>query len=73
MGLHDLTFYDLINRNAVAFGKKVAWLEAEDTRTLSFSKFKEQVDRLACGLQKQGVGKSNRIGSAPFPPTLGGG
>jgi len=62
MGLHDLTFYDLIRRNAVAFRRRQAWLDAEDVRTLTFSEFKEQVDRLACGLQKQGVGKSDRIG-----------
>jgi len=62
MGLHDLTFYDVINRNAVAFRRRQAWLDAEDTKTLTFSELKEQVDRLACGLQKQGVGKSDRIG-----------
>jgi len=62
MGLHDLTFYDLIRRNAMAFRRRQAWLDAEDVRTLTFSEFKEQVDRLACGLQKQGVGKSDRIG-----------
>jgi long-chain acyl-CoA synthetase len=62
MGLHDLTFYDLISRNAVAFRRRQAWLDAEDDRTLSFSEFKEQVDRLAYGLQKKGVSKSDRIG-----------
>ncbi len=62
MGLHDLTFYDLISRNAMAFRRRQAWLDAEDVRILTFSEFKEQVDRLACGLQKQGVGKSDRIG-----------
>jgi long-chain acyl-CoA synthetase len=62
MGLHDLTYYDLINRNAVAFRKKMAWMDAEDTKTLTFSQFKEQIDHLACGLQKQGVSKSDRIG-----------
>jgi len=62
MGLYDLTFYDLISRNAMAFRRRQAWLDAEDTKTLTFSEFKEQVDRLACGLQKQGVGKSDRIG-----------
>jgi long-chain acyl-CoA synthetase len=62
MGLYDLTFYDLISRNAVAFRRGQAWLDAENARTLTFSEFKEQVDRLACGLQKRGVAKSDRIG-----------
>ncbi len=62
MGLYDLTFYDLISRNSTAFRRRQAWLDAEHDRTLTFSEFKEQVDRLACGLQKQGVVKSDRIG-----------
>jgi long-chain acyl-CoA synthetase len=62
MSVHDFTFYDLVNRNAVTFRQRHAWLDAEDVRTLTFSEFKEQVDRLACGLQKQGVSKSDRIG-----------
>ena len=30
MGLYDFTFYDLVNRNAVAFKDKQAWQEVED-------------------------------------------
>jgi len=62
MGLYDFTFYDLINRNAVCFKQRDAWFEADDGRTLTFLAYKEQVDRLACGLQKTGVKKGDRIG-----------
>ena len=62
MGLYDFTFYDVVNRNAVAFGKKEAWFEVEDGRTLTFAQCKGQVDRLAAGLQKAGIGKGDRIG-----------
>ena len=62
MALHDYTFYDLINRNAVCYGNRPAWLDAEDQRALSFADIKQQVDRLAAGLQKRGVQKGERIG-----------
>ena len=62
MGLHDFTFYDLIDRNATSFGGKSAWFEADDLRTLTFSQYKEQVDILACGLQKAEIKKGDRIG-----------
>jgi long-chain acyl-CoA synthetase len=61
MALHDYTFYDLINRNAVCFNDRQAWFEAEDQRTATFAEIKEQVDRLASGLQKLGVQKGDRI------------
>ena len=63
MGLYDFTFYDLISRNANAFGSKQAWQEVDDGRTLTFSQYKEKVDRLASGLQKLGVEKGDRIGA----------
>jgi acyl-coenzyme A synthetase/AMP-(fatty) acid ligase len=61
MGLHDYTFYDLINRNAICLNNRDAWFEAEDQRTATFAEIKEQVDRLASGLQKLGVKKGDRI------------
>jgi long-chain acyl-CoA synthetase len=61
MGLHDYTFYDLINRNAVCFNDRLAWFEADDERTLTFSEFKVQVDCLASGMQKLGIQKGDRI------------
>jgi acyl-CoA synthetase (AMP-forming)/AMP-acid ligase II len=62
MGLHDYTFYDLINRNAVCFNERQAWFEVDDQRSLTFAAYKQQVDRLAGGLQKMGLKKGDRIG-----------
>ena len=62
MGLHDYTFYDLISRNAVSYRNLSAWFEVDDQRTLTFAAYKQKVDRLACGLQKTGIGKGDRIG-----------
>ncbi len=62
MGLYDLCFYDLINRNASCYGEKVAWLEVDDGRRLTFSQVKERVDRLAQGLKMSGIKKGDRIG-----------
>jgi len=61
MGLRDFTFYDLINRNAVCFNHRQAWYEVEDQRNSTFTEIKEQVDRLANGLQKLGIRKGDRI------------
>ena len=62
MGLYDFSFYDVINRNAVCFKDKDAWLEVDDNRTVTFSQYKEKVDCLACGLQKAGINKGDRLG-----------
>jgi long-chain acyl-CoA synthetase len=62
MGLHDFTFYDLINRNAVSFCNRPAWLEVDDQRVLTFAECKDKVDKLACGLQKAGIKKGDCIG-----------
>ena len=62
MGLHDFTFYDLVNRNAAIHGHRQAWTDDGDARVFSFSEIKEEVDRLACGLQKAGIVKGDRIG-----------
>jgi long-chain acyl-CoA synthetase len=61
MGLYDFTFYDLIQRNVNNFGKRPAWFEADDQRSLTFAEIKAQVDRLASGLQKLGIQKGDRI------------
>ena len=63
MGLHDFTFYDLIRRNVTNFGRRVAWFEVDDQRSLTFTEIKEQVDRLAVGLQKLDVRKGDRLGA----------
>ena len=62
MGLYDFTFYDLIQRNAVAFGDQTAWHEVDDGRDLSFRQYKQMVDRLARGLKRSGIGKGHRLG-----------
>jgi acyl-CoA synthetase (AMP-forming)/AMP-acid ligase II len=62
MGLYDLTFYDIISRNARSFGDKPAWFEADENKTTSFRRFKDAVDRLASGLQGIGLKKGDRIG-----------
>ena len=62
VGLYDFTFYDLINRNAICFRERDAWFEVHANRCLTFSQYKEDVDRLAAGLQKSGIKKGDRIG-----------
>ncbi|MBW2681061.1 MAG: AMP-binding protein [Deltaproteobacteria bacterium] len=62
MGLYDFTFYDLIHRNAISFNDAEAWFEADDNRSVTFSRFKHMVDRLASGLQRSGIKKGDRIG-----------
>jgi acyl-CoA synthetase (AMP-forming)/AMP-acid ligase II len=62
MGLNDFSFYDLINRNAVAFGNRLCWQEIDDGRQVSFNEYKKQVDRLALGLTRAGIEKGDRIG-----------
>jgi len=62
MGLYDLTFYDVICRNAVCYRNKSAWVEAENGSEMTFSCYRGRVDRLARGLQKKGIGHHDRIG-----------
>lgn len=62
MGLYDLSFYDLINRNAVAYGSRICWQEVDDGRQLTFIEYKKEVDSLANGLSRTGIQKGDRIG-----------
>lgn len=62
MALYDLTFYDVICRNAVTHKNRPAWFEADDARELTFAQYKQQVDRLARGLQNLGMQPGDRIG-----------
>ncbi len=63
MGLYDFTFYDLVNRNAAIYKEGQAWMDdGGDNRVFSFSEIKMEMDRLACGLQKSGIEKGDRIG-----------
>ena len=61
MGLYDLSFYDVIKRNAFCFKDNPAWFEVDDSRSMTFSQYKEEVDKLACGLQQVGIKKGDRI------------
>lgn len=63
MGLYDFSFYDLINRNAVAFANRICWHEVDDNRQLTFAEYKEQVNLLAIGLSQAGIKKGDRIGA----------
>ncbi len=62
MGLYDLSFYDLINRNAVAYANNICWIEVDDGRQLTFAEYKMKVDLLAAGLSRAGIDKGDRIG-----------
>ncbi len=62
MGLYDLTFYDLIKRNAIAFAKEQCWHEVDDNRHLTFAEYKHHVERLASGLDRAGIQKGDRLG-----------
>ena len=62
MGLYDLSFYDVINRNAQAFGDKLCWYEFDDDRKLTFAEYKARVDQLAAGMSEAGILKGDRIG-----------
>lgn len=62
MGLYDLSFYDVISRNGVAFTYKNCWIEVDDSRNLTFSEYKARVDYLAGGLAQAGIQKGDRIG-----------
>lgn len=62
MGLYDLSFYDVINRNAQTFGSGLCWHEFDDGRKLTFAEYKAEVDRLAAGMSRAGILKGDRIG-----------
>ncbi len=62
MGLYDFSFYDLINRNAIAFCNRICWHEVDDSRQLTFAEYKIQIELLATGLSQAGIQKGDRIG-----------
>ena len=62
MGLYDLSFYDVISRNARAFGNRLCWDEFDDGRKLTFAEYKAEVDALAAGMSQAGIAKGDRIG-----------
>ncbi|NNF45161.1 MAG: AMP-binding protein [Desulfofustis sp.] len=62
MGLYDLSFYDVINRNAQSFANNICWHEFDDDRKLTFAEYKAEVDMLAAGMSRAGILKGDRIG-----------
>ena len=60
MGLHDYTIYNIIKRNSRLFNDRIALIY--ESQKISHRQFLEIVDRLACGLQKVGLKKGDRIG-----------
>ena len=62
MGPYDFSFYNLICRNADCFQNRPAWFEADTEETVTFGRFKSQVDRLAAGLRQAGIRSGDRIG-----------
>jgi long-chain acyl-CoA synthetase len=62
MGIHDLTVYDIVNRNAELFGDRPAWVDEGDEHPSSFRQLKASVDAKALSLQQAGFQKGERIG-----------
>ena len=60
MGIYDFTIYSIIKRNTIVNGERTAWILGDERVT--HQEYLERVDRLACGLSKAGLGKSDRIG-----------
>lgn len=62
MGLYDLTWYDVICRNARLFPEKTAWLGVDENASMTFGAYRQAVDRMAGGLLAAGLQKGERIG-----------
>ena len=62
MGIHDISLYDIIARNALTFADRPAWYEAVEDRWLSYAQLKGEIDRWAGRLQAVGVARDNCIG-----------
>ncbi len=61
MSLYDFTIYEMIKKNSLTYGYKIAWYEPEREREITFRKFRESVDKLAKGLMDRGIGKGDRV------------
>ena len=60
MGLHDYGIYQTIKRNARVLKEKIALISGD--QKISYRKFLEKIDRLACGLIGVGLERGDRIG-----------
>jgi acyl-CoA synthetase (AMP-forming)/AMP-acid ligase II len=61
MKLYDYNLYDVINRGASCYDKRVAWYEVDSDKNISFGEYKKDVDALAAGLIEKGLKKGDRI------------
>lgn len=59
MRIRSFSVYDMMARNARVAGDDVAVREGDTT--ITFSAFQGEVDRLAAGLSRQGVGRGDRL------------
>ncbi len=59
MRMRSFSIYDMIVRNARGSGGEIAVRAETETRT--FSEFRTDVDRLAAGLVRRGVGRGDRV------------
>ncbi len=62
MGLYELSFYDVMSRNAVTFADHLCWHEVDNERRFTFAQYKAEADVLAAGLSRAGIRKGDRIG-----------
>jgi acyl-CoA synthetase (AMP-forming)/AMP-acid ligase II len=60
MAVHDLDLYDVLDRNARAFGGRTA-LVTENGEERTFAELIQRVDRLAAGLAATGLGPGDRV------------
>ena len=60
MGLYDYTLYSVVKRSANADGNRVAFISGEER--ITYRQFLERVDRVACGLSRNGLKRGDRIG-----------
>ncbi len=57
---HNFTVYDVVNRNAQVFPKRLAILDSK--KRLNFKEFHHLTNRLAVGLKREGVRRGDRVG-----------
>lgn len=62
MSLYNLTFYDIICRNARLYPDRLAWFNADTDQAMTFAEYKAAVDRMAGGLVAAGFKRGERIG-----------
>jgi len=62
MGIHDISLYDVLARNASIYPDRPAWYEAEEDRQLTYDQLKTEVDQRAMQLQTAGVTRGDRVG-----------